>query len=374
MYFIRLDFRLWFGMRLWVDVNTPKQVLFFNRLVKRHAERFGRGNVLVTIRGFRETVGMAGIVGLRGLVVGRHGGADIAEKLRASIERMRGLFPVVREFDPDVAVSLSSPEAARISFGLGKPHVCTSDAPHSFAASRLAIPLSRYLATPSYIPKRLWVKYGIEPERIVQYRALDPWAWLIDFRPNPRVLEEVGVGRDALLIVGRLEESEASYLLGKSSLGSRTAAEGLRRVVRDWGAQLVLIPRYASQMGRIKELYGDFATVVERTIDGASLLSFTDVFIGGGGTMTVEAALLGVPSISVYPSVWWVEKVLLRRRLIRKTTPRDLPAVLERILRRLDRVKERTAERSRRFREEMEDPIPVIESLLQRASQETEPF
>jgi predicted glycosyltransferase len=41
-------------------------------------------------------------------------------------------------------------------------------------------------------------------------------------------------------------------------------------------------------------------TIPDRAIDGASLLYYADLVIGGGGTMNREAALLNVPVLSIF--------------------------------------------------------------------------
>jgi predicted glycosyltransferase len=61
--------------------------------------------------------------------------------------------------------------------------------------------------------------------------------------------------------------------------------------------QVVLLPRTAEQRQRY-EAAG--ATIPDRAIDGASLLALADVVVGAGGTMSREAALLGVPTHTVF--------------------------------------------------------------------------
>jgi hypothetical protein len=60
----------------------------------------------------------------------------------------------------------------------------------------------------------------------------------------------------------------------------------------------VLLPRDAEQAGR----YGNVANVVvlSKAVDGPSLLACADLVIGGGGTMTREAAVLGTPTYTVF--------------------------------------------------------------------------
>jgi predicted glycosyltransferase len=48
------------------------------------------------------------------------------------------------------------------------------------------------------------------------------------------------------------------------------------------------------------------------------LLKLTDLFIGAGGTMSAEAALIGKPVISIAPINFYVENYLIKLGLIKK--------------------------------------------------------
>ena len=64
------------------------------------------------------------------------------EKLRSSIERQRELVQFAQEGKFDKSLCFLSPEAARVSFGLGIEHVVCSDSPHAWAPCKLVVPLS----------------------------------------------------------------------------------------------------------------------------------------------------------------------------------------------------------------------------------------
>ena len=78
--------------------------------------------------------------------------------------------------------------------------------------------------------------------------------------------------------------------------------------------------------------YLDKANVISNVIDGVALISQSDIFIGAGGTMTTEAALLGKPTISIAPVSFYVEKYLVSRGLAEKASS---PEELEKITRKM---------------------------------------
>ena len=77
-------------MRIWFDVLTPKEVLFFEPMVSRLE---GEHSVLCTSRDYREVNELARLRGQKMRVAGRYGGSTLEGKLGASLERMAALRP-----------------------------------------------------------------------------------------------------------------------------------------------------------------------------------------------------------------------------------------------------------------------------------------
>ncbi len=322
-------------MKVLLDILTPKQCRFFS-VLGRELERRGF-EVYKTARVFREVVGLLEALGEEAYLVGRYGGATLEGKLEASLERMIELKKVFQKIRPNLVVSFSSPEASRVAFGLNIPHVAVNDSPHSNAVAKLSIPLSKILFTPWIIPKSAWTVYGIEPSRIFKYRALDPAAWLKNFKPDLNIVKSLGLSKEKPIVVFRLEESQASYILGMGGLVEEIALKAIQR----FDIQPVIIPRYEEQLQKILEELNVKALVLEKTIDAVNLLCSATVFVGGGGTMNSEAALLGVPVISCYPGrETYVEKFLISKSLLCKVSnSEEALKLIERFLEFREKVK-----------------------------------
>lgn len=352
-------------MRIIIDILTPKQLMFFPKLAERLEDK--GHETLMTTRKYREVSQLLQKKGIEAVAVGEHGGGNLRDKLLASTDRIQRLVGVFDDFSPDVAVSFSSPEMARSSYGLGIPHVCVNDSPHSVAVANLTIPLSKRLLTPDMIPKREWTKFRITEENIVQYHALDPWAWLRDFEPDRGVLDELGLDETAPIVTFRVPEVFASYLLGNS--GAQMALrEFITRFLKVRGdAQVVVVPRYREQVQELKAVFGDRIVLCESVIDGASLLAFSDVFVGMGGTMSAEAALLGTPTISSYPGEYLIEDYLIGEGLITKEMdPERLLKEIMEILAAVEKRKRLAKDRARALVSGFEDPIEVISSEVEK--------
>jgi hypothetical protein len=164
------------------------------------------------------------------------------------------------------------------------------------------------------------------------------------------------------IVTFRTEETFASYLLGRSPAES-TIIPLIKQILKKRSdIQVVAVPRYEEQKKTFLEVFGDAITVCESVVDGPSLLSFSSVFVGGGGTMTTESALLGVPTFSCYPSEPFVMlKYLVKNRLV--SLERDPDKLLKKITSTLDdlgAVRKMQAERVQRLVKDFEDPIEVI--------------
>jgi len=345
---------------------TPKQVHFLGRLSLRLKEE--GHEVLNTTRLYREANQLLKLLGFKAEVFGKHGGGTLEGKLLASTQRINELTPVIAIERPDIAISFSSPESARTSFGLGIPHYSINDSPHAIAVALLTLPLSKKLFAPKVIPKEKWIQVGVKEEKIIQYNALDPIVWIKNFKPDPAILDELNLDVKKPIVVFRTEESFAAYLLGRTSQESVIIPiiKKLQKQYKDQ-VQVIILPRYEEQISVINTIFGDCVITLEKVVDGPNLLSFTSVFIGAGGTMTAEAALLGIPAISCYPrEPTIVEEFLINENVVqRSTNPNIICSKIVDILNNFDKVRSDKMEKANKLIKNMEDPFDIISENLE---------
>jgi predicted glycosyltransferase len=349
------------AMRYWFDLVTPKQLLFFRPVIGGLRE--DGHEVLTTSRRYREVDQLASMLGLEPIFAGTRGGKDPLEQFRLSLERMEELLPVVVSFSPDVSVSVASADCARISFGMRVRHVAVNDSPHSMVAGKLSLPLSHHVISPWIIPYSAWSAFGISRSQVSRYRALDPAAWLKGRprRESPRG-GHPGKGAKRATILVRLEESYAPYLAGSDESWSERI---LTRLAHDFkGHELVALCRYEDQLSSVRKKFGSSYVVPEEVVDGAGMIERSDVFVGMGGTMTTEAALLGVPAVSAFQGAeLYTEKYLLSKRLLLKA--RSVGEVSKCVSASLDpRYRERYLGRARALLDWMDDPAAMVAGYL----------
>jgi uncharacterized protein len=361
-------------LRIWFDILTPKQVMFFKPAIDILKE--DSHEILSTTREYKEANELARLRQIELKIVGKHGGADRNQKLLQSANRVLKLTDLVSAFEPDVAVSFSSPEACRVAFGLGIRNVGFNDSPHACAVAKLSVPLLDLLLCPWIIPYSSWTRHGIHRRRILRYKGLDPIAWLFRLGKLPSRLpcdRNYGVqknnitinnGKKTVLI--RMEEAHASYIAQNRS--GNSTVKMIDRIIGNLShiANFSILCRYEDQKSQISERYSDRASVISNVVDGLDLISHSDIFVGAGGTMTTEAALLGKPTISIAPVSFSVEKYLVSQGLaLRASTPEGLENLVRRFVADRSSGHKQVAKASRIVRK-MEDPIARLISLLTR--------
>jgi len=346
-------------MKVWIDVLTPKQANFFAELQRRlNVKGF---KTVLTTREYREVNELLQLRNMKSIQLGRHGGGVLKDKLEASSKRVSALTEVVAEQEPDIAISFSSPEASRVAFGLKIPHYCISDSPHAEAVCKLTIPLSEKLFTPWIIPIYAWNRYGINPRDIVRYRALDPAVWLNGNRSNTKVLDSLKLDVSKPIISIRPPEEFAAYLTARSTSASTFDIIAKLLDLADEGSQIVVLNRYDDENERLKKRFGDRVIAPAHAVDTLPLLQASSVFLGGGGTMTAEAALLGVPAISYYPGeATFVDRFLINYGLVDRLQDSGRIAQRALAISKNRDFRELCRKKSSKLLQSMEDPLRII--------------
>jgi len=314
--------------------------------------------LLCTSRNYREATELNKIRKLNLTIVGKHGGTEKSEKLKASIDRMSDLFKMIQKFSPDITISFCSPEASRISFGMGIKHIAFCNAPHSEAVMKLSLPLIQKLLIPWHIPKKEFSRYGISQKNITQYRALDEYL-IVKEKIIHNTLPKLILDKNKT-IVFRTYEAQASYV--SKNIPTIKLIQKISNEFPD--CNFIVLGRYSNEIKLLKQKLGKKIIILDKVVDSGELLSLCDVFIGSGGTMTSEAALRGIPTISYDAVPNLDEKFLVRKGLVIRATNSDKIVGLTKILLKSDRKK--ISQKAKSFLNSMENPYTKLLDLLKK--------
>ncbi len=278
------------GSLVWFEALTPKQALLFSIVAREYG-----GPAYITTRHYDVVEGIPARYGVESVAVGEYGGSTLEEKLSSSIRRMEGLLRLALERRPEVHVTFVSPDSTRVAFGLGIPVITMSDTPHSASVSRLSIPLARVHLAPEFLLESFSAYRGLV--ELVGFRGVFEMAWISRFKPSLEPLRGLGLEPFEYVFL-RPPESKAYYYGGRGSGPEeavyRIAVEALRR-----GYRVLLYPRYPEQRARYRALGG--VVFLEKATDTLSLEYYSKLVVTGGATMATEAALMGTPSLYLFP-------------------------------------------------------------------------
>ena len=320
-------------------------------------EKLGqKHDILCTSREYNEVTKLAKIRHFDLIFVGKHGGGDKKSKLKASIERIEKLSKKIKNFEPDAVISFGSPEAARISFGLGIKHIMFCDSPHANAVMRLTLPLIQKLLIPYVIPKKEFSKFGINEKDIVQYKAIDAVVTM-QRKINQNIISPFKNNNKKNILI-RVEEEEASYTSKSSKI-----IPIIKKIANDYKDEnIIVLGRYTQQIINLQKIMGKKIKVIKMSFDGKYLLNDTDVFIGSGGTMTAESALMGIPTISYNAVPNIIENFLVKKSLVkRETNPKKVSNEIKRIF---ARKNDQNQKRAKKVVKQMEDPIEKLIKII----------
>ena len=340
-------------LKIWIDILTPKQLLFSEPIV----ERLGvKHDLLCTSREYEEVSKLSKIRKFQLDFIGKHGGSDKKTKLKASIDRIEKLLIKVEKFSPDLTISFCSPDAARISFGLGIKHIAFCDSPHANAVMRLTLPLIQKLLIPNIIPKKEFSKFGIQEKDIITYKAIDA-SVTIKRKINEKIKLPFTKNQKKNILI-RLEEDQASY-----ALKSKKIIPIIKKIYEIFEEEnIVILSRYTVQIEKFEKEFEKRIKIIKMSYDGKYLLKNTNVFIGSGGTMTAESALLGIPTISYNAVPNIVENYLVKKKLIKRETNPD--KVCNYITKIFKESNKKNTNRVEKIISEMEDPIQKLIKII----------
>ena len=335
-------------MKIWFDILTPKQYLFFEYFIQKLRKQ---NKILCTSRKYQQVNGIEKFGSINPVIVGKHGGKNNVNKLLASLNRSKLLTKKIKKSSPELLVSFCSPEASRVAYGLGIPHIAFSDSPHATAVMKLSLPYVTKLLTPWIIPKQDFDGFGIDYKNIIKYRTIDAGVIIKNYKKNK---QKKLISKKTILI--RPEESEAAYITKKSK-----TIKIIKKIIEDFpNEQKIVLSRYKDQSRNLKKIFGNNICLISKPVNGNRLLNNIDCFVGSGGTMTAESGLLGIPTISLNVVPNRIEDFLVKKRIIvRSDNPDRISREIHQSLNNLQIIKKKK-EKAKKIVLSFEDPYQVL--------------
>ncbi len=296
-------------MRIWFDLSNSPHINFFYALIKELEEDH---EVIITCRPLANTIDLLDLYKLPYQIIGKHYGAKLVHKLIGYPIRVIQLYNFLRKRKPDVAISHSSFHSPIVSKLLGCRSIYLNDNEHAMG-NIPAFLAATQIMIPEFLDIKSVKKQGASSKKIIQYPGVKEgiYLWNIDLLKFSSKAQEQC--KKSVFI--RPEPWTAQYYTG----GLNFMDELIKGLLEK--TQVVLLPRGNEQAKHYRSAKFAGLCILEKSISLPEIASACKLFIGAGGTMTREMAVLGIPTISVYQdNLLDVDKYLItREQMIHET-------------------------------------------------------
>jgi len=270
-------------MRILVDINHPHHVHLFRNAIQIWRNR--GDEVLITAREKDITTRLLDLYGLNYQLTGRQRIPSSGNFVLGVVESDIAVFRAAKGFNPDFLIGTSFAVAHVSKLVRGQSMVFGED---DVNTSRLfwfiTIPFADYIVTPDTLGEDFGKKH-------ITYPGWHELAYLHPnhFTPNPNVLIEQGMEIDEPFCIVRFVSLRASHDVGERGLSEETK-DKLIDIMLEKGRVII------SSEEKPPTKYSEFQLRVSPD-KLHHLLAFAQLLVSDSQTMTIEAAVLGTPSI-----------------------------------------------------------------------------
>ena len=294
-------------MRIWFDLSNSPHVNMFYKLIKE-LESEGH-EIIITSRPLANTIGLLNQNGLQHTIVGDHYGKNIFKKVFGYPIRIFQLIRFLKKQRIDLAVSQSSFHSPVVAMLLGIPSIYTNDNEHALGNKP-----SFLCATKILIPENLSVsqvaKNGVSANKVLQYPGVKEGMYLWSKGESIQA-KRLDSKNTEINIFIRPEPQTAQYYNGKQNFLDETIL-----ALQD-KYHVTVLPRDANQSSHYHQSMFACTYVPAQPLGFDYIASNCTLFIGAGGSMTRELAILGIPTISVYQDeLLEVDEFLISKNLM----------------------------------------------------------
>jgi uncharacterized protein len=312
-------------MKVWIDLSNSPHPLLFTPI--RIAFEEGGHTVVMTSRDNAQTLELARQRWPDVKPIGTQSPRGRTAKTRALGSRAHDLYRWAKAVQPDVALSHNS-YAQIVSARVARIPVVTAMDYEYQPANHIAFRLADRVILPKSFPESLARKQGARSQKVIHYSGLKEEIYAADFEPDRRALSLAGINNAErrILVIARAPPVGALYHRFENDLFS----DVLQVLGRRQDMWCVVLARHSGQRDAIRALELPGLLVPDHAVDARSLMYFSDLVVGAGGTMTREAAVLGIPTATVYQGRRAAVELELEQqgRICRIATPADIVALM----------------------------------------------
>jgi predicted glycosyltransferase len=281
-------------VRIWFDADNGPHVLIMKPLA-RELQRRGHA-VVFTARDRGRTCELLDLYGLAYRRVGGVYGRGLWNKVRGTLGRALQLARAMRGSGCAVSFGHGSRALPLASRLLGLPSVTMFD--YEWVNPTLFNLFCHTILLPDAVDRGRGREAGLALDRVRHFPGIKEELYLADAPLDADgVAIDLELRPEALKVLLRPPATDAHY---HNPEAEAILDAVLGRLATREDLDLVYLARDDGQLAFLEGHQLSRVIVPRKVYDGPSLVAAMDLVIGGGGTMTREAAALGVPACSFF--------------------------------------------------------------------------
>ena len=280
-------------MRIWFDADNAPHVLVMRPIAEELVKR--GHNVRFTARDRSSTCELLDMYGLDYIKVGGEYGSSTMGKVIGTIRRAFQLKKAMKHWKADVSFGHGSRALPIASHMLRIPSITMYD--YEWVNPKIFNRYCSKILLPDVITPDRCREAGIDLDKVSFFPGFKENLYLNDIEADPAIAIELGLKKDKKKVLLRPPATTAHYHNPEAEEILDTLLE---KLLKDPEVQLVWLPRTPDQNELVRGSHEAEVIIPKKVYPGPQLILACDVVIGGGGTMTREAAILGVPSFSFF--------------------------------------------------------------------------
>jgi len=271
------------NMRIQIGIGHPAHVHFYKNFI--HEIRNRGHEFSIVARDKEVTIYLLKHLGFEYELFARHKRTLYGKFLEIPVNDYI-FYKKYKKFRSDLFTGINDYCSAHVGWLTQKPSVIFTDTEGVKFGDLSTFPFATKICTPSAFLEDLGKKH-------VRYNGYHELAYLHPnyFTPDPGIFDDLGVSKQDKFIVVRFISWAASHDIHLRGIEKSSVMDFIKKL-EDYGRVYI-----SSEGTPISKLKPYLISIPPEKLH--SLLYFASLYIGEGGTMAAEAAILGTPSIHV---------------------------------------------------------------------------
>jgi uncharacterized protein len=287
-------------MKIWFDLSNSPHINLFEKLIN---ELKVDHQVIITCSPLANTIDLLRLYNLDFTVIGKHYGGKFIAKIFGFPIRVFQLYKFLKKQKIDIAISQSSFHSPITSWLLKVPSIYMNDNEHAIGNIPSFI-FAKKILIPEFLSIEKVKKQYAKEKKIIQYPGVKEGIYLWNAKIEP-------YNTDEKIIYVRPEPWIAQYYKGALNFLDDLLISLKEQYI------IYLLPRGLDQSMHYKSEKFAGITILDKPLTLFKIASNCKLFIGAGGTMTREMAVIGIPTISVYQDeLLDVDKYLIKEGMM----------------------------------------------------------